>query len=128
MDSALDARTWVTIVGVIVGFFLVPFAMLVYDQRKQLKPTRQRMEGVDSQAAGGGETAATAASEAHSPDRLPPMRATAIKPGHDDHRRSPPPADGVSYPRDRISPTFGTLRRPKQLPRPTDINLPGGQL
>ena len=35
MDGALDARTWLTIVVVVVGFFLVPFAMLVYDHRQQ---------------------------------------------------------------------------------------------
>jgi hypothetical protein len=35
VDGALDARTWITIGGVIVGFFLVPFGMLVYDRRRQ---------------------------------------------------------------------------------------------
>jgi len=35
VDGALDARTWLTIVSVVVGFFLVPFAMFMYDHRRQ---------------------------------------------------------------------------------------------
>ena len=43
MDGVLDARTWLTIVAVVVGFFLVPFAMLAYDHRRQrrLRPLEQ---------------------------------------------------------------------------------------
>ena len=37
MNEGLDARTWLTVIGVIVGFFLVPFAMLEYDRRRTLR-------------------------------------------------------------------------------------------
>jgi hypothetical protein len=37
VNEGLDARTWLTLVGVIVGFFLVPFAMLEYDRRRAMR-------------------------------------------------------------------------------------------
>jgi hypothetical protein len=37
VNEGLDARTWLTVIGVIVGFFLVPFAMLEYDRRRTLR-------------------------------------------------------------------------------------------
>jgi len=42
MDGALDARSWLTIAGVVVAFFLVPFAMLAYDLRRQQRVSRDR--------------------------------------------------------------------------------------
>jgi hypothetical protein len=37
VNEGLDARTWLTLVGVIVGFFLAPFAMLEYDRRRAMR-------------------------------------------------------------------------------------------
>jgi hypothetical protein len=37
MNEGLDARTWLTLIGVIVGFFLVPFALLEYDRRRTMR-------------------------------------------------------------------------------------------
>lgn len=35
MEETLDAGAWLAIIGVVVGFFLVPAAMLGYDLRRQ---------------------------------------------------------------------------------------------
>jgi hypothetical protein len=37
VDDALDAQTWTIVVGVVLGFFAVPAAMLAYDLRRQLR-------------------------------------------------------------------------------------------
>jgi hypothetical protein len=37
VNEGMDARTWLTVIGLIVGFFLVPFAMLEYDRRRALR-------------------------------------------------------------------------------------------
>ena len=41
MLGALDVRTWLTIAGVVVGFFLVPFAMLAHDHRREQRLHRR---------------------------------------------------------------------------------------
>jgi surfactin synthase thioesterase subunit len=40
VDDALDAQTWTIVVGVVIGFFAVPAAMLAYDLRRQLRRRR----------------------------------------------------------------------------------------
>lgn len=47
MNEGLDARTWLTLIGVIVGFFLVPFAMLEYDRRRTMRTGRTDTDGGD---------------------------------------------------------------------------------
>jgi hypothetical protein len=37
VNEGLDARTCLTLIGVIVGFFLVPFAVLEYDRRRTMR-------------------------------------------------------------------------------------------
>lgn len=35
MDEGLDLRTWLTLIGVFVAFFALPFAVLERDRRKR---------------------------------------------------------------------------------------------
>lgn len=36
-EEGLDVRTWLTILGVLVGFFVLPALTLEYDRRKKLR-------------------------------------------------------------------------------------------
>jgi hypothetical protein len=37
VNEGLDARTWLTVIGVLAGFFLGPFAMLEYARRRTMR-------------------------------------------------------------------------------------------
>lgn len=41
MDDALDTNTWEIVIGVLLGFFAVPVAMLIYDMRRQRRQRSQ---------------------------------------------------------------------------------------
>ena len=41
-EEGLDVRTWLTILGVLVVFFVLPALTLEYDRRKKLRRTHRQ--------------------------------------------------------------------------------------
>jgi len=40
-EGGLDAKTWLTLVGIVMLFFVLPGSMLEYDRRKKLRHSRR---------------------------------------------------------------------------------------